>query len=902
MRTQHLWFTAVIALRLVAQQTDLPTSKRSGRPVPPKELVNSMPSAVAVSAQGDRLAFVHTGFGANANHGQQSISLVDPTTGSVTEFSESRMKSKAKQTFSFGACFSHDGKHLFVSVGSSTEPLPHGPEQTGDGIAVYKTGAQLAWERFIPLPPVSLGSDKQPALLSQRTSATEQVTFPAGIAAFTHGEREKLVVAEQLSDTVSLVDVASGRVEGRTEVGVSNAVPSAYPYNLIVDQSRAKAYVSLWNASQVVELDLPSLTVTRRFSLSPADATQSSSHPAAMTLDTRKQRLFVALANRDTVATIHLSDGKTEYASTGMRSVKYGGLFPDGLALSQEGRFLFVANASQNSVAVLDVGGPSVRYVGAFPTAWYPTVLATVGDDLYVATAKAQNVGANKPKSDSKEAKDAAYIAHLLRGSISRKSIPTVLRGLTKSTVQVEHENRYLDSLQTLQFASHKNPIKHVIYIIKENRTYDQLFGDINGANGDPSLVMYGEDITPNHHALARQFGVLDNFYDSGEVSGNGHVWSTAAITSDYTERIWPIAYRGNERTYDFEGNVSNGIPLMQGISDVNEPGTGYLWTNLARNHRTYRHYGEFVETTWCSGGAKSAPEAGEDSSTHPCDRSAISKGDILPNGHASPFPWQIPLIFENTATKRELRDHFDPSYADFNLDYPDQLRADEFIRELKQYEIDGRLPEFIVMRLPNDHTSGSKAGKPSPRAAIADNDLALGRVVEAVSHSKYWDDTAIFVLEDDAQNGQDHVDAHRSIALVISKYSPTHNGATFVESGFYTTVNMIHTMEALLGLPPMNANDAYAPIMHRMFSGDGGQKPYVADHRNEKSGMLYELNPGGTPLARQSEHLDFSHADAADSDVLNRILWVMAKGRKKMPAPKHHVISADLTRGRDLD
>ncbi|MBV9671020.1 MAG: phosphoesterase, partial [Acidobacteriales bacterium] len=494
------------------------------------------------------------------------------------------------------------------------------------------------------------------------------------------------------------------------------------------------------------------------------------------------------------------------------------------------------------------------------------------------------------------------YGPGMLRGSVSRLSIASIVRDLQKSTQQVDAENLYKDAQTKFEFAGGTNPIKHIVYVIKENRTYDQIFGDMREANGDPSLVMYGEEITPNQHALARRFGILDNFYDSGEVSGNGHVWSTAAITSDYTERIWPIGYRGGERSYDFEGNVSNSIPLLLGIGDVNEPGTGYLWTNLATHHRNYRHYGEFVETTWCSGGAKAAPEAQEDESKHPCTVAEIAPGEALPSGAPSPYPWPIPLIYENRATKRELVDHFDPKFADFNLDYPDQLRADEFIREFSDFEKTDSLPEFMLVRLPNDHTSGAKAGKPTPKAAVADNDLALGRVVEAISHSKYWNDTAIFVLEDDAQDGADHVDSHRSLGLVISKYSPIRTAGPFVESGFYTTVNMVHTMEALLGLPPMNANDAYAPVMVHMFSGRGEQPAFVADHRNEKNGLMYQVNPSGSAAARQSARLDFSHADAADSRVLNRILWRDAKGKAAIPAPVHRVIPAALSAGRQDD
>ena len=351
---------------------------------------------------------------------------------------------------------------------------------------------------------------------------------------------------------------------------------------------------------------------------------------------------------------------------------------------------------------------------------------------------------------------------------------------------------------------------------------------------------MYGADITPNEHKLALQFGVLDNFYDSGEVSGDGHLWSTAAITSDYNEKTWQIAYRGKERTYDFQGTVAGEYPLDHKEADIDDPSTGFLWDNLSRHGVSYRDYGEYVNAEWCNKLPKaSSPKQGTPSREEAaCPRTNVEKGDDLepnvgnPHGGSSPWPWAVPLFKGVKATKAVLRDHFDPLYPDFNTDYPDQLRADEFLNEFAAYkrareENEGaefELPAFVLLYFPDDHTGGTRPEKPRPQASVADNDLAVGRVVDAVSHSPYWDDTAIFILEDDAQNGADHVDAHRSIAFVVSKYSPGTASAPYVDHRFYTTVNLIHTMEMLLGLPAMNQNDAYAPPMGPMFSGAGEQ------------------------------------------------------------------------------
>jgi hypothetical protein len=375
-------------------------------------------------------------------------------------------------------------------------------------------------------------------------------------------------------------------------------------------------------------------------------------------------------------------------------------------------------------------------------------------------------------------------------------------------------------------------------------------------------------------------------------------VWSNAAITSDYTEQTWEIAYRGKERTYDYEGVVNERYPIQEHIPDVNEPATGYLWTNFARHGISYRHYGEYISTKFCNQHqTEEMPQAGTPlQQGGGCARNSIKAREPLPDylgqphGSPSPWPWAIPMIRENVATKPELEGHFDPRYPDFNLNFPDQLRADEFLNEFDEF-VNKRtagqdtMPQFILLRLPNDHTSGTKAGIATPAAAVADNDLALGRVVEAVSHSPYWQDTAIFVLEDDAQNGADHVDAHRSIAWAISRFSPRPaDGKPFVDHTFYTTVNMVHTIETLLGAPPMNNNDARAAVMAAMFSGTGDQPAVNADTRNRDNRLIYQMNAPKGPDATKSAALDFSHADQADAGVLNGILWRNRMGNRHIP------------------
>ena len=551
---------------------------------------------------------------------------------------------------------------------------------------------------------------------------------------------------------------------------------------------------------------------------------------------------------------------------------------------------------------------------GFIPTEWYPSALAIVGNDLLIASAKGEGSGPNNMKATVQIGpyhRAQPYIATLMGGSIARVSLADIDKNLTAYTRQVEDDNLLYADPGKFEFVGGKNPIRHVIYILKENRTYDQVFGDLSFDNqpvgdGDPSLTMYGAEVTPNAHKLALQFGVLDNFYDSGEVSGDGHLWSTAATTSDYNEKTWPIAYRGKERTYDFGGEVAEDLPLEKGIPDIDDPGTGFIWDNLSLAGKSFRIYGEFVEAVWCKDEKVESPMQGTPSAAKSnCPRAAVRKGDALPanlgdpRGGASPWPWAIPMFKEVRAVKAAIRGHYDPDYPDFETDYPDQLRADEFLRELDGF-VKGRgtpkqLPEFTLLYLPDDHTGGTRPGKPTPKASVADNDLAVGRVVDAVSHSAYWDDTAIFVVEDDAQNGADHVDAHRSTALVISKYSPlTGKDAgkadgkaadkPFVDHHFYTTVSMMHTMEYLIDLPPMNLFDAHAPLMAPLFAGPGTQAPFTADDSNLRSGLIYKVNEKKAQGATESMKMDFSRPDAVNTEKLNAILWRDAKGNAPIP------------------
>jgi hypothetical protein len=496
----------------------------------------------------------------------------------------------------------------------------------------------------------------------------------------------------------------------------------------------------------------------------------------------------------------------------------------------------------------------------------------------------------------------------MIHGSLARIPLADVTANLPAYTKQVAETNALRGNGDRVMFAGGENKIHHVIYIIKENRTYDQVFGDLAGGNGDSSLTMYGEEITPNQHRLARQFGILDNFYDSGDVSGDGHVWSNSASISDYIAKTWPIGYRGSEHTYDSEGTLLSGVAVEDEVPDAGEPTGGYLWKNFASHGVSYRHYGEYIVSRWCNekSGEEEPLNGPPKAAGKNCARAVINKGEALeknvgePRGGPSPYPWAIPVLAQNVASEAELRGHFDPLFPDFEVAYPDQLRADEFLNEFGQFVASRNagkdtMPQFILLRLPDDHTAGGTKGKPRPAASVADNDLAIGRVVDAVSHSSYWDDTAFLILEDDAQDGPDHVDSHRSIALVISKYAPEARGPgdesrPFVDHSFYTTINVVRTIESLLGVPPMNANDSRAAVMAPLFSGTGQQPAFTADFRNRDNGLIYEIN---TKEWKEGKNLDFSHADAVDTALLNKFLWQDCMGDLPMPPPQHNVFPA---------
>ncbi len=584
-------------------------------------------------------------------------------------------------------------------------------------------------------------------------------------------------------------------------------------------------------------------------------------HPSGMALAPGRRLLYVANANSDTVSVIDThTDSVVETIACRPTSRLPFGSGSNALAVSPDGTTLYVANGTNNCIAVVALGsvdapgqeirnaGPG-RLHGLIPTGWYPGGVAVSpdGKHLYVANIKGHG-SLSQPRPERKGRNSHDYL-----GSVSLIDVPDAAE-LARCTDVVNRNNRLAFALSGLEPARrdarpvpvparHGEPsvFEHVLYIIKENRTYDQVFGDIREGDGDPSLCIFGEEVSPNHHALARQFTLFDNFYCSGILSADGHSWTDAAYVTDYLER----AFGGFVRSYPDDGKDALAFPA-----------TGFLWDNALARGKTLRNYGEFV-----------------------AEEDYTPKGTTWSDVYADHKNGTRKVPVKPRVNLKSLAPYTHPNYPYFPLTAPDVYRADLFIEEFHEFEKKGVLPNLLYMSLPCDHTDGTKPGYPTPRAMVADNDRALGRIVEAVSRSKFWPTTCIFVVEDDPQNGFDHVDGHRTVALVISPYTRR----AYVDHTQYTQVGMVKTIELLLGLPPMHQLDLAATPMRACFQGSADLKPFTALQNRIK---LDEMNPPINKLqgkqrfwAEKSLALELDRADEADEDTLNRILWYSVKG-----------------------
>ncbi|SDY80790.1 40-residue YVTN family beta-propeller repeat-containing protein [Hymenobacter psychrophilus] len=746
----------------------------AGQQVP----LGDLPLNLVVSPSQQLAAVINCGWGAN------SVQLLHPTSGAVLD--EQVIKAGW-----VGLAFGPEGKTLYASGGQKNR------------IYCFKVEGQ----KLVPDSAIVLGE--------------EWPKQKIGVAGLAVDARRQLLYAVTREDSALYI------VDLRTRALVSRLPLGSEAYTAVLAPDGNSLYISLWGASAVAVYDPRQQRLSARIPV--------ESHPNDMTLSRDGRRLFVANANSNSVSVLDTRAGRViETLSATLFPNAPAGSTTNGVTLSADETQLFVANADNNCLAVFDVREPGKsKSLGFVPTGWYPTAVRAVGNTLLIANGKGSASspnGEDGPNPLKNTPRPTQYIAGLLRGSLSVLPVPDAA-ALGNFSTQVYANTPYTEAREQApdvpagnpvpQRVGQPSPIKHVFYIIKENRAYDQVLGDMPEGNGDKSLCLFGEDITPNHHALAREFVLLDNFYVDAEVSADGHNWSTAAYATDYVEKTWPSNYSGRGGSYDYEG----------GRGEVAVPKDGFIWDYCQRAGVSYRSYGEFV-----------------------------AKGK---------------------ATVKALEGHIDADYPSYNLQVLDVDREKIWERDFDRLVAAGQVPQFQVIRLPNDHTAGARLGARTPQAYAADNDLALGRLIEHLSQSPVWKESVVMVVEDDAQNGPDHVDAHRSTAYLAGPH--VRRGA--VIHTMYSTAGLLRTMELILGLPPMSQYDAAALPLWECFTSSPDLKPFVARPARVD---LNTRNIAVNRSSREAEKFNLSREDAAPDIPFNENIWRAVRGENSvMPAPR---------------
>ncbi|HET9983331.1 MAG TPA: bifunctional YncE family protein/alkaline phosphatase family protein [Longimicrobiales bacterium] len=785
-------------------------------PVAAQSPLGNFPLALLVTPDGRHALTLLSGWR------EQGLQVVDRATGRVTQ-------TLAQPSAFLGLALSPDGRTIYTSGGGR------------DVVYRYDWSAGTAQLRdSIFLDPPAADTGRPRPFPARR--------YPAGLALSPDGAT--LYVAENLADSLAVVDAATGRVRQRFPM-------ERYPYGVAV-AADGTVYASAWGGRTV-----SAFTPAAGGGLGQARRMTVGRHPSALLLSRDGSRLFVASGSTDRVAVVDPKRGAVLKELLEPPPAGPGeGTTPNALALSEDGTRLFVAEADANAVAVFDLSADAAgvsgargadRLAGRIPVAWYPTALAVRGDTLLVVNGKgsgsAPNPGLYGPRRPPM-ATPTQYSLGQLAGSLI--TLPGA--AAAGETALAAWSDRVARANGWDRPVAHGKqgypPFQHVIYVIKENRTFDQVFGDLPEADGDTALVFFPRAVSPNHHALAERFGIFDRFFVNAEVSADGHNWSTAAYATDYVGKTVPSQYSGKGRAYDYEGTNRGYSNAVSGDDDVAEPANGYLWDLAQRAGITFRNYGEFVHS---------------------------EKAD--PDDAPPAYRGNKPFLMANT----------NPRFPGFDLNIPDQLRADVWLEDLAGFTRAGRMPALQVIRLPNDHTAGARAGTPTPRAYMADNDLALGRIIEGLSHSPFWSSTVVFVLEDDAQNGPDHVDAHRSPLLVISPYN-----RPGVLHRFANTTDVIATMAEILGLGSLSQFDYYGRPLRDVFAATPDTTPYGA----LPAGVpLDERNPSAGQGARDSERLELGYEDESDDDFFNLILWRAIKGDAPYPGARR-APALELRRG----
>jgi DNA-binding beta-propeller fold protein YncE len=636
------------------------------------------------------------------------------------------------------------------------------------------------------------------------------------------GAKNYVLAVSRQSNSIYFYDFSKKKL-------VKRLLPGSECYDIIIDHKGIYAYVSLWGNAKIARIDLKKLEIDKVINV--------GDHPCEMIITQNDKRLFVTDANNNSVSVVDLKKGQeTERINSGLKPDLPYGSTPNAVTFNGDESVLLIANADNNYLAMFNIKEPGEsKSMGFIPVGWYPTSVKylKVRNEILVANGKGLSSlpNPNGPKPGTKNSrKGEQNIGYLFKGTLSMIRYPDA-NGLTGYTSQVFKNTPFINQEkpatdQTVIPITHdgkgSSQIKHIFYIIRENRTYDQILGDISKGNGDSSLCLFPFNVTPNAHKLCEEYTLFDNFYADAEVSADGHNWSTAAYASDYTEKIWPVSYGGRGGTYDFEGQ-----------KEIASPKSGYIWDEVLDKGLTFRNYGEFSES-----------------------RNGLSVG-LLPK--------LKPVTYDK--------------YPGFDLKITDQTRLKIWQEDFTRMADKDSLATFSLIRLPNDHTAGTRRGSLTVSAMIADNDYALGQMVETISKSKYWKESIIYVVEDDAQNGSDHIDAHRSVLLVIGPYIKK----GFTDHTMYSTSSVLKTMELILGLKPMTQFDLSAtPILNAITNTPdlrtfNSIRPFIDLNEKNRAGLFGQ---------EKCEKLNLAVEDAVPEREFNEIVWKAVKGKESQLPP----------------
>jgi YVTN family beta-propeller protein len=749
--------------------------------------LGDLPLNIAVSNSGKLMAVTNNG------QSVQSIQLINAVTQKVVD-------NIVVPKLWYGLAFSANEKHLYASGGNDNWILKY---------TITKNKLQLT-------DSILLGA-KWPTKIS-----------PAGIAL--DDAKQMMYVVTKENNSLYAINLVTKKTDYQLQLEDA-------AYSCVLSANKKELFISVWGAKKIAVLNVDTKKIINQIDV--------GENPNELLLSKNGNHLFVANAGDNSVSVIDTKNKKViETLNAALYPNAPTGSASNGLALNVSNKKLYVANADNNCLAVFDISNPGNSISKGFiPTGWYPTNVKVVGKKIWVTNGKGfssfPNAKGPNPSSSKEEViyqqgdykkqqSKIQYIGGLMKGNMSIIDEPNE-KTLSKYSKTVYENTPYTKDKELNAKGEVGNPIpmqvgkpspiKYVFYIVKENRTYDQVLGDMPEGNGDTSLVLFGQNITPNQHKLAKEFVLLDNFYVDGEVSADGHNWSLGANANDYLEKTWPTDYGGRGGNYDAEGN-----------RNIASPDRGFIWDYCKRAGVSYRTYGEFADD----------------------------------------YKANIPV----------LKNHFCPYYTSWDESVRDTTRFNQWKKEFDSLLAINAVPQFNSIRFINDHTQGARIGSPTPFAHVADNDLAVGMFVEYLSKSKIWEQTAIFILEDDAQNGPDHVDAHRSTAYLAGGYVKRN----FIDHTMYSTSSMLRTIELILGLPPMSQYDAAALPMYKCFTSTANLTPFQSVPNLVN---LAEKNTKNTASAKLSQTFDFSKEDKIPDLLFSQVIWKTVKGEdSKMPAP----------------